>query len=306
MGDPPVALAGREDAGVYLGGERSPAAAAAPDRRREPGRGEPSRVRRRPFRPTGPGSSPSRPGGWKSCRRWVASPESWPRRQNGGTGRPTAGPSSIPRETRCGFRRLDSSRGTPIATGRDLHSPSWSSDGRWIAYVEGKSLFHRNGNLGASGIRVVSSRGGTPVGVTQGQRTQHQPDLAAGPPRPPVHIRPRGRPGHLRGGADVRGVPRGDPGPAHHRPRRRRDHHLVRRPAAGLVPVPGNRQCLVAADSGQRLDSALPGHPGHHRDPEYRKPRRLTRWRVALLRLGSRRQHRTSTAGDSPAGRPNN
>ena len=48
--------------------------------------------------------------------------------------------------------------GTPIASGRDLHSPAWSSDGRWIAYVEGNSLFHRNGNLGASSIRVVSPR----------------------------------------------------------------------------------------------------------------------------------------------------
>ena len=53
---------------------------------------------------------------------------------------------------------VDSSRGRLIASGRDPHSPAWSSDGRWIAYVEGNSLFHRNGNLGASGIRVVPSK----------------------------------------------------------------------------------------------------------------------------------------------------
>ncbi len=71
-----------------------------------------------------------------------------------------------PRGDTLFVQAVDSSRGTPITTGSDVHSPAWSSDGRWIAYVEGNSLFHRNGNLGASGIRVVSSRGGAPVWVT--------------------------------------------------------------------------------------------------------------------------------------------
>ena len=72
-----------------------------------------------------------------------------------------------PRGDTLFVQAVDSSRGTPIAAGPDLHSPAWSTDGRWIAYVDGNSLFHRNGNLGASGIRVVSSRGGPPVEVTQ-------------------------------------------------------------------------------------------------------------------------------------------
>ena len=61
---------------------------------------------------------------------------------------------------------VDSSRGTVLAVGPDLHSPAWSSDGRWIAYVEGNSVYHRNGNFGASGIRVISSKGGTALEVT--------------------------------------------------------------------------------------------------------------------------------------------
>jgi eukaryotic-like serine/threonine-protein kinase len=105
----------------------------------------------------------------------------------------------------------DSSRRTPIATGWDLHSPSWSSDGRWIAYVEGNSLFHRNGNLGASGIRVVPSGGGTPVGVTRVSGLNTSPIWLPGRPAL-LYISDR------EGGRDIyevtltsRGVPRGDP-----------------------------------------------------------------------------------------------
>ena len=185
---------------------------------------------------------------------------------------------------------VDSSRRTPIATGWDLHSPAWSTDGRWIAYVEGNSLFHRNGNLGASGIRVVSSRGGTPTQVTQVRGLNTSPIWLPGRLAPPVHIGSRGRPGHLPGDAHVRGCSPWPSRPSHHRPRRGADHDLVRRPTVGLVPVPGNRQRLVASDPGSRLRSALPRHAGHHGNPEYRGTRRLTRWPVALLRLGSRRK----------------
>ena len=105
----------------------------------------------------------------------------------------------------------DSSRRTPIATGWDLHSPSWSSDGRWIAYVEGNSLFHRNGNLGASGIRVVSSSGGTPIGVTRVSGLNTNPIWLPGRPAL-LYISDR------EGGRDIyevaltsRGVPRAIP-----------------------------------------------------------------------------------------------
>ncbi|MEO6056598.1 MAG: protein kinase [Gemmatimonadales bacterium] len=106
---------------------------------------------------------------------------------------------------------VDSSRRTPIATGSDLHSPAWSTDGRWIAYVEGNSMFHRNGNLGASGIRVVSSRGGTPIGVTQVGGLNTSPIWLPGRPTL-LFISDR------EGGRDIyqvaltsRGAPRGDP-----------------------------------------------------------------------------------------------
>jgi Tol biopolymer transport system component len=54
-----------------------------------------------------------------------------------------------------------------VARGLDLHSPAWSSDSRWIAYVEGNSPFHITGNLAPSAILVVPAEGGTPVSVTE-------------------------------------------------------------------------------------------------------------------------------------------
>jgi Tol biopolymer transport system component/tRNA A-37 threonylcarbamoyl transferase component Bud32 len=62
---------------------------------------------------------------------------------------------------------LDGSAPDTVAVGLDLHSPAWSSDGRWIAYVEGNSGFHTTGNLAPSNIRVVPAGGGRPVSVTE-------------------------------------------------------------------------------------------------------------------------------------------
>jgi Tol biopolymer transport system component/tRNA A-37 threonylcarbamoyl transferase component Bud32 len=61
---------------------------------------------------------------------------------------------------------LDGTARAAVATGRELHSPAWSGDGRWIAYVEGNPQFHTIANLAPSAIRVVRASGGTPVAVT--------------------------------------------------------------------------------------------------------------------------------------------
>jgi serine/threonine-protein kinase len=53
-----------------------------------------------------------------------------------------------------------------LVTGTDLHSPAWSRDGKWIAYVEGNLAFHFVGNNAPSRILVVPAEGGTPVAVT--------------------------------------------------------------------------------------------------------------------------------------------
>ena len=187
---------------------------------------------------------------------------------------------------------VDSSRATAIANGRDLHSPAWSSDGRWIAYVEGNSLFHRNGNLGASSIRVVSSEGGAPIEVTRERSLNTSPLWLPGR-RTLLFISDR------EGGRDIyqveltsRGAPSAAAGANHHRPRRGMDQHLGRRPPAGLVPVPGIQQRLVAPDSGPGFSPDVSRNPGHDRNPEYREPGGLARWRVALLRCGSGRELR--------------
>jgi Tol biopolymer transport system component/tRNA A-37 threonylcarbamoyl transferase component Bud32 len=53
-----------------------------------------------------------------------------------------------------------------IARGRELHSPAWSSDGAWIAFVEGNVEFHLDGNVASSAIMVVPASGGEIVNVT--------------------------------------------------------------------------------------------------------------------------------------------
>ena len=63
-------------------------------------------------------------------------------------------------------QRVDEGGRAAIAQGRDAHSPAWSSDGRWIAFVQGNPRFHTNGNLAPSAIAVVPAAGGTAVLVT--------------------------------------------------------------------------------------------------------------------------------------------
>jgi serine/threonine protein kinase/Tol biopolymer transport system component len=50
----------------------------------------------------------------------------------------------------------------------DAHSPAWSPDGRWIAYVEGNSFWVNYYNVNGAAISIVSTAGGRRVPVVQG------------------------------------------------------------------------------------------------------------------------------------------
>jgi serine/threonine-protein kinase len=63
---------------------------------------------------------------------------------------------------------VDGTSRRAIATGRQIHSPAWSPDGVWIAYVVGNPGFHAGGNLAPSEIRVVRATGGSPAIVAAG------------------------------------------------------------------------------------------------------------------------------------------
>jgi Tol biopolymer transport system component len=63
-------------------------------------------------------------------------------------------------------RGVDDPAAAAIARGEALHSPAWSSDGRWIAVVRGNPGFHINGNLAPSAITLVPATGGTPALVS--------------------------------------------------------------------------------------------------------------------------------------------
>jgi serine/threonine-protein kinase len=55
---------------------------------------------------------------------------------------------------------VDGAGRTAVASGVFIHSPAWSPDGDWIAYVQGNPGFHFRGNIAPSEIRIVPSRGG--------------------------------------------------------------------------------------------------------------------------------------------------
>ncbi|HEU5155119.1 MAG TPA: protein kinase, partial [Gemmatimonadales bacterium] len=53
-----------------------------------------------------------------------------------------------------------------VAEGGWVHSPAWSSDGKWIAFVRGNPQFALTGNLAPSSISVVPAGGGPTVQLT--------------------------------------------------------------------------------------------------------------------------------------------
>jgi eukaryotic-like serine/threonine-protein kinase len=53
-----------------------------------------------------------------------------------------------------------------VAAGGLVHSPAWSSDGKWIAFVRGNPQFALTGNLAPSSISVVPVSGGPAVLLT--------------------------------------------------------------------------------------------------------------------------------------------
>jgi len=70
---------------------------------------------------------------------------------------------------------LDGGQRRLVARGYEVHSPSWSPDGRWIAFVEGNFQYIEMtdlGNSAYSGIWLAPASGGTPHRVTD-ERSLH-------------------------------------------------------------------------------------------------------------------------------------
>ena len=71
--------------------------------------------------------------------------------------------------------------GTPrrVAAGFEIHSPAWSPDGSWIAYVSGNPEFVYSpsifGNLAPSAIWLVPAAGGQPIPVTDNKSLNVSP-----------------------------------------------------------------------------------------------------------------------------------
>jgi serine/threonine-protein kinase len=63
----------------------------------------------------------------------------------------------------------DLGNGAPRAVARSsqVHSPSWSPDGRHIAFVSGNLQYPTTSNIAPSSIWVVDASGGTPVRITE-------------------------------------------------------------------------------------------------------------------------------------------
>ena len=77
-------------------------------------------------------------------------------------------------------QELDGSGRTAIAAGGSIHSPAWSGDGKWIAFVRGNWQFHLTGNVAPSTILVVPAAGGEAVAVTDSAALHTSPVFVPG------------------------------------------------------------------------------------------------------------------------------
>ena len=75
---------------------------------------------------------------------------------------------------------LDGSARTAIAAGGAIHSPAWSADGKWIAFVRGNWQFHLTGNVAPSTILVIPAAGGEAVAVTDSAALHTSPVFVPG------------------------------------------------------------------------------------------------------------------------------
>jgi serine/threonine-protein kinase len=70
------------------------------------------------------------------------------------------------------LRDLDADAPRVLLKTADPHSPAWSPDGRWIAYVSGNPLYPTVANLAPSSVWIVPAAGGVPIRIT-GDRPLH-------------------------------------------------------------------------------------------------------------------------------------
>jgi eukaryotic-like serine/threonine-protein kinase len=76
-------------------------------------------------------------------------------------------------------RALDGGTSRPVAAGFEMHSPAWSPNGAWIAYVSGNPDFVFStsifGNLAPSAIWLVPAAGGQPIPITNNKSLNVSP-----------------------------------------------------------------------------------------------------------------------------------
>jgi Tol biopolymer transport system component/tRNA A-37 threonylcarbamoyl transferase component Bud32 len=78
---------------------------------------------------------------------------------------------------------LDGGKPRLVTVAREPHSPAWSPDGRWIAYVSGNSGYASTesfGNIAPSSISVVAAAGGAATRVTDDQSLNVSPAWGPG------------------------------------------------------------------------------------------------------------------------------
>jgi serine/threonine-protein kinase len=79
-------------------------------------------------------------------------------------------------------RPLDGAAPRLVTVGREMHSPSWSADGRWIAFVSGNVQYVSSsdlGNIAPSSVWVVRANGGDAVRVSDDRSVSVSPAWTA-------------------------------------------------------------------------------------------------------------------------------
>ena len=170
----------------------------------------------------------------------------------GGSAPLLPGPWS-PDSKRIAFARNDSLYAMPaeggaatlLAHGGDMHSFSWSPDGRWISVVRGDrqsvdpDVRWFFGNLGQSAVWIVPASGGQPIRVTDDRSFHASPGLAARRAWAPLPLERGRRP--RRVSRRARAIGRGcrTCRAAHDRAQRPRDEHGRRGAPARIRAVRG-------------------------------------------------------------------
>ena len=188
------------------------------------------------------------------------------------------------------IRDLGADRPRFLLRADNPHSPAWSPDGKWIAFVSGNPQYPTFANLAPSSIWVAPAAGGAPVRITA-DRPLHTSPVWLPDSRSLLYVSDE------EGGKDVywvgldrSGCARRQAGADHHRAGPARHQPLQRRPPAAVLGAQRDLEHLPRGAPTGTHGLAERRAAGDHRGAAHRVVQHLARREVAGVRLQPERQ----------------